>query len=402
MNPAANSPWYKTTLSYSAFGQQYIFDVPYDVFSNHKIDEGTQLLHEHLPSYDIKNTPQAILDMGCGYGALGIPLASLFPKAQLDLVDRDLLAVEWAKINTQKNNLLNVNAYGSLGFVNVPRQKKYDWILCNIPARIGKKFIEDFFENAKSRLNPKGEIRVVVILDLCPVLNELPHPPIEVARGSKHAIFKMVASSDISFDAVTSDPPKNIEQEQIQELYTRDTVQIEGLNFLRPFDLGGDDPKRLTQGLPVLFDVLPKKIKPQASVFCWRAGYGQIPLVFLSKFPDAQVTICERDLLGELFLKFNAKNLNCPLRRVETSASILSTHAHSNFDYVLGELSPAVGEVVTYAECCEVLSFLAPQGEALLLMLNKIEREWVRHWKFKGRIQKVLTRGDYTVLRITH
>ena len=86
-------PWYKSSLSLLVEGAKIKFRVPHDVFSTLRIDEGTELLLAHLPSTPAKR----ILDMGCGYGALGLPVAALNPKAKVEMVDRDLLAVEWAQ-----------------------------------------------------------------------------------------------------------------------------------------------------------------------------------------------------------------------------------------------------------------------------------------------------------------
>ena len=66
-------PWFKATLNLSALGQKLQMQIPHDVFSTQRIDEGTLLLLEHLPSRE----PATVLDMGCGYGALGLPIAWL-------------------------------------------------------------------------------------------------------------------------------------------------------------------------------------------------------------------------------------------------------------------------------------------------------------------------------------
>ena len=163
-----NLDWYKTTFQYSVLGQNLKLNVPHDVFSTQRIDEGTILLLENLPH----SAPKTILDMGCGYGALGLPIASQFPNATIDMVDRDLLAVQWSQINARENSLTNVNAYGSLGFRDV-KKASYDWILCNVPARIGNPFIEDFIESGRRKLSAEGELRVVVIRDLGPILLEM-------------------------------------------------------------------------------------------------------------------------------------------------------------------------------------------------------------------------------------
>ncbi|MGK5087486.1 methyltransferase [Bdellovibrionota bacterium FG-2] len=198
-----NDPWYKTSLSYGSLGQARLrLDVPHDVFSTLRVDEGTLLLLEHLP----KNQPHKILDMGCGYGALGLPIAAKFPGAQIEMVDRDLLAVAWSAKNAEQNQLSNVVAYGSLGYRDLKTQGRYyDWILCNVPARIGRPFIKSLLEQGRERLTLSGELRVVVIRDLAPLMvelgEELHWPVIEVARGPRHVIFSLTASSASADDA---------------------------------------------------------------------------------------------------------------------------------------------------------------------------------------------------------
>src|SRR5207302_716843 len=64
-------------------------DVPFDVFASHAVDDGTLLLLRSLPG----SPPASFLDLGCGYGALGLPVAARFPRARGLLVDRDLREV---------------------------------------------------------------------------------------------------------------------------------------------------------------------------------------------------------------------------------------------------------------------------------------------------------------------
>ena len=68
-------------------------DVPWDVFASQAVDEGTLLLLRHLPAHP----PASLLDLGCGYGALGLPVAARWPSTRCVLVDRDLLAVAAAR-----------------------------------------------------------------------------------------------------------------------------------------------------------------------------------------------------------------------------------------------------------------------------------------------------------------
>src|SRR5206468_8100266 len=85
----ALGPYARGRLVEKALGQTLSLDVPWDVFSSQRIDEGTLLLLKTLP----EGEPRSLLDLGCGYGALGLPVAARWPKARCLLIDRDLLAV---------------------------------------------------------------------------------------------------------------------------------------------------------------------------------------------------------------------------------------------------------------------------------------------------------------------
>jgi len=387
-------PWYKSTFTYRALGSTLKIQIPHDVFSTQRIDEGTLLLLDHLP----KKKPLTVLDMGCGYGALGLPIAAKFPNAKMEMVDRDLLASSWSQKNATENKLANVEAYGSLGFRDV-KGERYDWILCNVPARIGRPFIQNLMELGSSRLTPDGELRIVVITDLAPLLHELKTENRwsleEIAVGPRHVVFSMQASE------------KTITAIEPRELYFRDEVNVQDLTLNRPFDIGGDDQKRLKTGLPVLIDTLPRRaLQSDQRVFCFRSGYGQLPLLARKRWPEATVIAVDRDLLGTTFLKLNADRLGVsgPKLEVREAAHFPTAIADGEtFDLILGEFSPSAGEAVCVDELRTIEKHLRPGGEALILCLEKLEKDWVRKYadKFKRLIPKVLTREGYTVIRIS-
>lgn len=392
------NPWYKTTFTHPSFGLNLKLQVPHDVFSTQRIDEGTFLLLDHLS----ETQPKSILDMGCGYGALGLPIAGRYPDASIDMVDRDLLAVQWSAMNAEANGLKNVNAYGSLGFREVvTHEKTYDWILCNVPARIGTPFIEYLFEHGLSLLNPGGDLRVVVIRDLAPVLLELKEKNhwtlVEVAAGPRHTIFSITASTKRKLIHL----PDNA-------LYFRDQVQIAVLTLDRPFDLGGDDQKRLKTGLPVLIDTLPRQDpqKKLQKIFCFRSGYGQLPLVARSRWPHAKVIATDRDLLATTFLKHNSEKIGLAGDQLEVRECAHFPDAiqpGETFSLIIGELSPSADQFVAAAEMQAIESALAPGAEALILCLDKLDRDWVKPFAAKTGIgvHKVLTREGYSVIRFS-
>jgi len=389
---SSNHPWYKATLTYTSEKVRLQLQVPHDVFSTQRIDEGTQLLLDHLAP----STPQTILDMGCGYGALGLPLAALYPNAVLELVDRDLLAVKWSEQNANENKLCNVKAYGSLGFRDVP-DSRYDWILCNVPARIGSPFIQNLIEQGRARLRQGGDLRVVVINDLAPILlslNENHHwSMVQVVRGERHSVF--------SFSAL-DEKPTMVEPE---ELYLRDQIKFMGLPFSRPFDLGGDDPRRLTQGLPTLLDVLPRDPRHVFHhIFCFRSGYGILPLLARKRWPKAKVRAVDRDLLATTFTRYNSEVLDLGGELLDVQESVYFSESIApgeTFDLMMGELSPSAGELVAIDEVRTVMQSLSANGQAYLLCADRMAKDWIMPFAVQNKmqIQIALKRDGYTVLR---
>src|SRR5438105_996617 len=159
----ALGPYARTQLTVKALGLALALDVPADVFASRAIDDGTLLLLRNLPG----RAPASFLDLGCGYGALGLPVAARHPQARALLVDRDLLAVRAAAHNARALGLGNVEVRPGLGYRDLPAgAAPFDLVLCNVPARIGGRAIAYLLEAGRSLLSAAGELRVVVLRDL--------------------------------------------------------------------------------------------------------------------------------------------------------------------------------------------------------------------------------------------
>jgi 16S rRNA (guanine1207-N2)-methyltransferase len=151
-------------LSFKAIlhGLPLEFETTWGLFSPKAIDEGTQLLAEQL---DIKPSDDC-LDLGCGYGPLGLLMAKLAPEGSTHLIDKDFVAVEYAARNAERNHISNTKTYLSNGFSAVPAEAKFDVIASNIPAKIGAEQLETFLIDAYDHLKPGGRIYVVTISGL--------------------------------------------------------------------------------------------------------------------------------------------------------------------------------------------------------------------------------------------
>ncbi|WP_319380353.1 methyltransferase [Thiomicrorhabdus sp.] len=93
-------------------GKNLQFATTWGIFSPREIDSGTDLFLKHL---NIKEDEIA-LDIGCGYGPIGLAIAANAPAGQVHMVDKDFVAVDYANKNAQLNGLTNAKAYLSNGF----------------------------------------------------------------------------------------------------------------------------------------------------------------------------------------------------------------------------------------------------------------------------------------------
>src|SRR5262245_33008562 len=154
--------YFKKRIAYSCKGQVFGFDVAHMLFSSFDVDDGTDLLLRTLQVAP----PRTILDLGCGCGVIGIVLARFFPAAAVTLVDRDLLAVRYARHNAALNEVQRVQVLGSVGLEDVP-QLPFDLVVSNIPAKIGDVAIEqEFILGPISRLRPGGDFWFVAVSGL--------------------------------------------------------------------------------------------------------------------------------------------------------------------------------------------------------------------------------------------
>ena len=139
----------KKTVDFRYAGTTLQFAVAQSLFSSHQIDIGTQHLLKSLVCIDLSHA-RKILDLGCGYGPLGLALAQLAPESEIHLVDRDALAAAFARHNGALNNIPNVTAYGSLGYDDV-MERGFDVVVSNIPGKAGESVIRDLLFRAERK-----------------------------------------------------------------------------------------------------------------------------------------------------------------------------------------------------------------------------------------------------------
>ena len=142
-------------------GASIAFSATWGLFSPKAIDAGTHLLIEHLNIQE----GDVCLDLGCGYGAIGITLAKCTQTATVYMVDKDFVAVDYACKNVKQNQLQNCHVLLSNGFSHLP-DIQFDLIASNLPANVGKELLQIFLADAKQYLKPNGRLYVVTISGL--------------------------------------------------------------------------------------------------------------------------------------------------------------------------------------------------------------------------------------------
>ena len=137
------------------------FYTTWGLFSPRAIDEGSQRLLDYL---DIDSADDC-LDLGCGYGVLGLCMARSAPAGHTLLVDKDFVAVEYSEKNRLLNKIENASCLLSNGFNQIPKQQ-FDLIVSNIPAKVGKEMLYIYLFDALEYLKPGGSFYIVTITGL--------------------------------------------------------------------------------------------------------------------------------------------------------------------------------------------------------------------------------------------
>ncbi|NHC40931.1 class I SAM-dependent methyltransferase [Bacillus sp. MM2020_1] len=143
---------------YTLKNNQFRFKTDNGVFSKREVDFGSRLLIE---SFELPNAKGLLLDVGCGYGPIGLSLAKNYQDRMIHMVDVNERAISLAKENAELNRIENVKIYESDRLLNV-KENTFAAILTNPPIRAGKKTVHEIFEQSFEHLTSQGELWVVI------------------------------------------------------------------------------------------------------------------------------------------------------------------------------------------------------------------------------------------------
>ena len=153
---------FQTILS----GKEYVFETKTGLFSKNEVDPGTRMLIENVEI----NPTDIVLDLGCGFGSIGIVAANLANKGKSYMVDVDIRAIKYSQLNAKLNKINNVEILASDGFENLDNLK-FDKILSHPPTHAGNETLIEFMEGAKNHLRPDGVLYFVTEKRVKPYIN---------------------------------------------------------------------------------------------------------------------------------------------------------------------------------------------------------------------------------------
>lgn len=145
--------------TYTLRGKEFKFVTDTGVFSKKTVDFGSRLLIETLDFSEM--VPGNLLDIGCGYGPIGLSLAKEDAERKVEMVDVNERALGLAKQNASNNRLGNVLIHPSDIYESV-EGKDFAAIVSNPPIRAGKQVVHGVLTGAYDLLKHGGTLTVVI------------------------------------------------------------------------------------------------------------------------------------------------------------------------------------------------------------------------------------------------
>jgi len=152
-NPEAAHKYEK--FDFELLGTRLVFNTDSGVFSKDSVDFGTRVLLNALPPLSGR-----VLDLGCGWGAVGVAIGHKYPEIEIVMSDVNERAMALAEKNLAENGVKNARILKSDAMDDVPGT--FDFIITNPPIRAGKAVIYKMFDQASENLNPGGRLYIVI------------------------------------------------------------------------------------------------------------------------------------------------------------------------------------------------------------------------------------------------
>jgi 16S rRNA (guanine1207-N2)-methyltransferase len=308
--------YYKKTINFNAWKHSFQFKTSQELFSSHDIDVGTRQLLRTIVEAAYPDL-SSILDMGCGYGPLGLTLQGLYPNSRVHLVDKDALALDYSGQNANLNKLDGTQIYASVGYDDL-KKRDFDLIISNIPGKAGEPVIAYLLKEAVNYLAKRGIMAVVVVKALDPlvskILTETPGVEIILKRGwADHSVFHYRFTGPPAMEEL---PLSALER----GIYNRHKLIFHFGRIDYPMDtaFGLPDFDSLGNENDMLFNTLknfPRRDYSSALVFNPAQGHSAVMLWKL--FQPGRFILVDRDLLALRYGRHNLVLNQCPTEHVQ-------------------------------------------------------------------------------------
>ncbi len=393
-------PYYKKTIQYTIRNYSFNFKVSQDLFSSFSVDHGTQRLLRSLLFEKITTFKKA-LDLGSGYGTIGIFLKKICPKTEIQMVDRDALAIAYAKENVKLNEIAEgVRVYGSLGYDNV-KDTNFDLIVSNIPAKVGEHVLTHILKDARFHLVRNGIVAIVVI----DAINDYIYNELTTDETVKILYHKAWPGHHVYHYVFTEEAYSQKDRlasafERGEYKRQKNTFSFQGKQYtlettyhLPEFDQLSYDSRLLLVRLAKIYD-------PTDTVLVFNPGQGYIPLAVMKQFTPKKLFIVDRDLqaltISQENLVENGYSSDMFSLHHQVGISLNATHVSA----IIGVL-PGKQEIAVYKLFAgQILSLLGPKGYVVLSGSSTVITRFLRliPKKLQGPVERVKNKGRSVIV----
>lgn len=383
-------------VSFEYGGHRLRFDTHRDLFSSFQVDIGTRLLLRTLSdgSGEIDGAPASVLDLGCGYGPLGIALASAGAGA-VQLVDRDALALDFAHANAELNGLdeaAGLTVRGSLGCDDA--EGEFDLVISNIPGRAGEPVLRSLLLGAERRLRPGGRVAIVVIEPVREAVAAMleDEPRIEVTyrhETAEYGVFHYRFEGeprDASADGFAAGDYDRAEL--TVDLGGPREATLRTVHGLAGFEGPGMRDRQLIRAL--------RDVDPGGASNAGGAGgniavlnpvHGYVAVAAWQRLQPRRITLYDRDLLALRASRRNLELNGCPAEAIRTvhASSLPEAAQGERYELVIGALREPEGPEAASATVARAAALLSAGGRAVLCASSTVITRVLRHTEGAGR-----------------
>ncbi len=287
--------WHKKDVTLTWNTRRTTHAVAQELFSSHEVDAGSKLLLRSLDVTALAEQGHA-LDFGCGYGVLGLALRDALSGWTIELVDRDALAVEFARWNAERLGFDDGSVMCTVGLgVDSAPETGFDLILWNVPGKAGETVLRQLTVDVASALGDGGVAALVIVNPLADAIRGAlaQDPAIEIVIDTTHAEHTVIHARRMGKGELPGDPfDRGVFDRELAEFgvddFEYDLTTVVGIPEFDTYSFA-------TQ---VTLDVLRTVEGSPRSALVFRPGQGHVPLVVAERFGPDRLVLVDRDLLA--------------------------------------------------------------------------------------------------------